>query len=159
MIFTFRWAHNVVMWWYHNWFINQTYKNKLPNWEKLILPELLRSEALDVIIIFDWKYLTFKDSGPSSNKKWNQRQTRLPRHEVPSFFKFLLRLDVKISCVAKPSHTEESALLLPLKELYWELYYAHLKSKISDYEQLTGQLKAVKSFTCNTPKILKCSNI
>lgn len=67
----------------------------------------------------------------------------------------MLCLDVKIPYVTVPSHTEESARLVLLKELYWELYYAHLKSQISDYEQHTGQLKVVKSFSCNTPQDLK----
>lgn len=74
-------------------------------------------------------------------------------------FLFFPHLTMKISWVIKWSSTEESALLLYLKELHWELYYAHLKSKISNYKQLTGQLNVVKSFTGNTLTILKCFNL
>ena len=152
-------AHSIIIWQYQSWFVNQTCKKKLPNWKTVILPELLHSEVIDIMKNLIKSIKLFKDSAPLSNKNETKDTPGCRCMDFHSFLKFLLRLDVKISCVTESSHTEESALLLPLKELYWELYYARLKSKISDYEQLTGQLKVVKSFTCNTPKILKCYNI
>lgn len=129
-------AHSIIIWQYQSWFVNQTYKKKLPNWKTVILVELLHSKAIDIMENVIESIKLFKDSAPFSNKNEPTDTPGCHCRDLHSFFKFLLCLDVKISCVTVPSHTEESARLVLLKELYWELYYAHLKSQISDYEQL-----------------------
>lgn len=61
-------AHSIIIWQYQSWFVNQTYKKKLPNWKTVILVELLHSEAIDIMENAIKSIKLFKDSAPSSNE-------------------------------------------------------------------------------------------